>query len=77
MVRETTWPRRIAILATLLLLTIVILIYRRIGERRTLPRSVVWLWWLGPWDSVGRLVRLRVRLPETASALVRGVPADA
>jgi hypothetical protein len=66
-----------SILATLLLLTIVILIHQRMGESRTLPRSVVWQWWLGPWDPVGRLVWLPVRLAEAARALVRGVPTDA
>lgn len=66
-----------SILATLLLLTIVIVIHRRIGERRTLPRAVVWHWWLGPWDPVGRLVWLPVRLPEAVRALVRGTPANA
>ena len=66
-----------SILATLLLLTIVILIHRRMGERRKLHRAVVWQWWLGPWDPVGRLVWLPVRLPEAARALVKGVPAGA
>jgi hypothetical protein len=64
-------------LDTLLLLTIVIVIHRRVGERHKLPRTVVWQWWLGPWDPVGRLVWLPVRLPEAARALVRGVPGDA
>ena len=60
------------ILATLLLLTIVVLIHRRIGKNQSLPRAVVWQWWLGPWDPVGRLVWLPVRLPEAAHALVTG-----
>ena len=47
------------------------------GEHNKLPRTVVWQWWLGPWDPVGRLVWLPVRLPEAARALVRGVPGDA
>jgi hypothetical protein len=58
--------------ATLLLLTIVIVIHRRIGHNQTLPRAVVWQWWLGPWDAVGRLVWLPVRLPEAARVLLRG-----
>jgi hypothetical protein len=46
------------------------------GERRKLHRAVIWQWWLGPWDPIGRLVWLPVRLPEAAWALVKGVPAD-
>ena len=65
-----------SILATLFLLTIVIFIHRRMGERRKLHRAAIWHWWLGPWDRVGRLVWLPVRLPEAARALVKGVPAD-
>jgi hypothetical protein len=61
-----------SIVATLLLLTIVILIHRRIGTNRSLPRNVVWQWWLGPWDPVGRLVWLPARLPEAVRALVIG-----
>ena len=55
--------------ATLLLLTVVIVIHRRIGNHDTLPRSIVWQWWLGPWDPVGRLVWLPVRLSEAVRAL--------
>ena len=58
--------------ATLLLLTVVIVIHRRMGNRSKLSRSVVWQWWLGPWDPVGRLVWLPVRLPEAAHALFAG-----
>ena len=56
---------------TLLFISIVIVIHRRLGqgERRGLPRDVVWQWWLGPWDAVGRLVWLPVRLPEAARAI--------
>jgi hypothetical protein len=61
-----------SIVATLLLLTIVIVIHRRTGHGRSLPRSVVWQWWLGPWDPVGRLVWLPVRLPEALRVLVSG-----
>jgi len=60
-----------SIVATLLLLTIVIVIHRRTGQTSSLPRSVVWQWWLGPWDPVGRLVWLPVRLPEAVRAPVR------
>ena len=59
---------------TLLFITIVIVIHRRMGESTALPRAVVWQWWLGPWDPVGRLVWLPVRLPEAFRALARGVP---
>ncbi len=68
----TPWPTvstLASVTATLLLLTIVIVIHRRIGHRGKLPRSVVWQWWLGPWDPVGRLVWLPVRLPEAVHAL--------
>ena len=58
--------------ATLLLLSVVIVIHRRMGHHDTLPRSVIWQWWLGPWDPVGRLVWLPVRLPEAAHALFAG-----
>ena len=75
---DKPWPTistAASILATLLLLTIVIFIHRRMGERRKLHRSVIWHWWLGPWDPVGRLVWLPVRLPEAGRALMKGVPA--
>jgi hypothetical protein len=57
-----------SIIATLLLLTIVLVVHRRMGRGGTLARNVIWQWWLGPWDSVGRLVWLPVRLPEAARA---------
>jgi hypothetical protein len=57
----------------LLFITIVLVIHRRMGEARKLPIAVVWQWWLGPWDPVGRLVWLPVRLPEAGRALVHGV----
>jgi hypothetical protein len=66
------WPTVSAVastLGTLFLITIVIVIHRRIGERSTLPREVVWQWWLGPWDPVGRLVWLPVRLREAFRAI--------
>ena len=63
---------------TLLLLTIVIVIHRRLGDpSRKLPLHVVWQWWLGPWDSVGRLVWLPVRLTEAARVVVKGAPVKA
>ena len=58
-----------SVIATLLLLTIVIVIHRRMGARGALSRALVWQWWLGPWDPVGRLVWLPVRLGEAANAL--------
>jgi hypothetical protein len=63
-----------SIVATLLLLTIVIAIHRRMGHHSTLARSIVWQWWLGPWDpvGVGRLVWLPVRLREAVHALTSG-----
>ena len=67
----TPWPTVSTIaslVGTLFLITIVIVIHRRLGEGSRLPREVVWQWWLGPWDSVGRLVWLPVRLPEAVSA---------
>ena len=57
-----------SIIATLLLLTIVIVIHRRMGAHGKLSRDVMWQWWLGPWDPVGRLVWLPVRLGEAADA---------
>jgi len=61
-----------SIVATLLLLSIVIVIHRRMGHGGKLTRSVVWQWWLGPWDpvGVGRLVWLPVRIPEAFRAVV-------
>ena len=56
--------------ATLLLLSVVIVIHRRMGHHDTLPRSVIWQWWLGPWDSVAAtpiLAVMRVDRPRTAS----------
>jgi len=63
-----------SVIATLLLLTIVIVIHRRMGHGGTLTRNVVWQWWLGPWDpaGVGRLVWLPVRIPEAMRAAVGG-----
>ena len=60
-----------SIIATLFLLTIVIVIHRRMGHSDKLHRSVVWQWWLGPWDpvGVGRLVWLPVRVPEAFHAV--------
>jgi hypothetical protein len=65
------WPiisTSVSVIATLFLLTIVLVIHRRMGNRSKLTRAAVWQWWLGPWDSVGRLVWLPVRLPEAARA---------
>jgi len=64
-----------SVLATLLLLTIVLVIHRRMGEHGKLSRHIVWQWWLGPWDPVGRLVWLPVRLPEAFRAAVHGTAA--
>jgi hypothetical protein len=58
-----------SIIATLLLLSLVIVIHRRMGHHGKLPKEIVWQWWLGPWDAVGRLVWLPVRLPEATRAL--------
>ena len=72
---NTPWPLVSTItstVGTLLFISIVIAIHRRLGEHRALPRDLVWQWWLGPWDPVGRLVWLPVRLPEAARALVNG-----
>jgi hypothetical protein len=68
----TPWPVVSAIAsfaATMLFISIVIVIHRRMGEYRRLPKDLVWQWWLGPWDPVGRLVWLPVRLPEAVGAL--------
>jgi len=68
---DTPWPwisTGASIISTLVLLTIVLVIHRRMGRGGKLARNVVWQWWLGPWDSVGRLVWLPVRLPEAARA---------
>ena len=63
-----------SVIATLFLLAIVIVIHRRMGHGGKLSTSIVWQWWLGPWDSVGvgRLVWLPVRLPEAVHVLVTG-----
>ncbi len=66
------WPTVSAVastVGTLFFISIVIVIHRRIGEHSKLPREVVWQWWLGPWDPVGRLVWLPVRLPEAFRAI--------
>ncbi len=67
-----------SVLATLFLLSIVIAIHRRMGHGDKLTKSVVWQWWLGPWDpvGVGRLVWLPVRIPEAFRAAV-GAPSSA
>ncbi len=68
----TPWPwisTGASVVGTLVLLTIVLVIHRRIGDHGKLPKDVVWQWWLGPWDAVGRLVWLPVRLPEAVHAL--------
>lgn len=61
-----------SVIGTLIFITLVIVVHRRLGESRKLPIDVVWQWWLGPWDPVGRLIWLPVRLPEAARALVTG-----
>ena len=74
---DRPWPTvatLASVIATLFFLTIVIVIHRRLGRVRKLPLQVVWQWWLGPWDPVGRLVWLPVRLPEAARVLLRGSP---
>jgi hypothetical protein len=63
-------------LATVFLISIVIAIHRRLGVRKALPHEVIWQWWAGPWDSVGRLVWLPVRLPEAWRAAVHGQTID-
>jgi hypothetical protein len=68
----TTISTLASIVATLLLLTIVILIHRRMGHRTKLSKAIVWQWWLGPWDPVGRLVWLPVRLGEAARVVANG-----
>ena len=62
------------VIATLLLLTIVIVIHRRMGHGDKLSRNIVWQWWLGPWDpsGVGRLVWLPVRIAEAVRVLGTG-----
>jgi len=62
-----------SISATLLLLSLVIAIHRRMGNNGKLPKEIVWQWWLGPWDEIGRLIWLPVRLPEATRALL-GTP---
>ena len=77
---DRPWPTvstLASVIGTLLFVTIVIVIHRRMGEHRNCALNVAWQWWLGPWDPVGRLVWLPVRLPEAMRALVRGVPANA
>jgi hypothetical protein len=55
----------------------VIAIHRRMGHGGKLTKSVVWQWWLGPWDpvGVGRLVWLPVRIAEAFRAVV-GAPSS-
>jgi len=69
------WPVVSALVSgagTLILLTLVIVIHRRLGHRDTLSKALVWQWWLGPWDPVGRLVWLPVRLGEAWTVLFGG-----
>ena len=47
---DNPWPivsTMSSVIATLLFITIVIVIHRRLGEHRRLPLNVVWQWWLG------------------------------
>lgn len=78
---DKPWPEISTLtssIGTLFLLTIVIVIHRRLGNvSKKLPLHVVWQWWLGPWDPVGRLVWLPVRLPEAWRVIVKGVPVNA
>src|SRR5262249_54206619 len=66
-----------SVVATLLLLTIVIAIHRRMGNHAKLSKAIVWQWWLGPWAPVGRLVWLPVRIPEAARAVINPGVRDA
>jgi len=68
----TTVSTIASVAGTLLFITLVIVVHRRLGEHRRLSLDVVWQWWLGPWDPVGRLVWLPVRLPEALRAAVHG-----
>ena len=61
-----------SVIGTLLLLTIVLVIHRRMGHRDKLAKSIVWQWWLGPWDPIGRLVWLPVRLGEAMHVAAHG-----
>jgi hypothetical protein len=61
-----------SVIATLLLLTIVLVIHRRMGHHAKLAKSIVWQWWLGPWDPIGRLVWLPVRLGEAWTVAAGG-----
>jgi hypothetical protein len=61
-----------SVIGTLVLLTIVLVIHRRMGHHDKLAKSIVWNWWLGPWDPVGRLVWLPVRLGEAMHVTVHG-----
>ena len=64
---DQPWPIVSAVVSgigTILLPTLVIVIHRRMGQRRALHKDLVWQWWLGPWDPVGRLIWLPVRLGE-------------
>lgn len=58
-----------SVVATVIFVVIVIVIRRRIGEARSLPREVAWQLWLGPWDSVGRCVWFPVRFAEAFRTL--------
>ena len=77
---DKPWPlvsTLTSVVGTLFLLTIVIVIHRRLGNANNkLPLHVVWQWWLGPWDSVGRVVWLPVRLNEAARVIVHGPPVE-
>jgi len=72
---DRPWPIVSAVasgVGTLILLTLVIVIHRRMGHRGALHRDLIWQWWLGPWDPVGRLIWLPVRLGEAWRSLFAG-----
>jgi hypothetical protein len=58
--------------ATALLAWMVVVMHRRLGHRGSVRRLFATVVWKGPYDPVGRLVYLPVRIPESWQALRRG-----
>ena len=63
----------LSFVATCLLVWVVIATHRRLQiDHGGRTRHVLAAWWMGPWDAVGRVVWLPVRLPTAARTVLRG-----
>jgi hypothetical protein len=76
----TGWQAKVSngvfsLASTVLLVWMVIAVHQRLKiSHGGTTRHIVAAWWMGPWDSVGRVVWLPVRLGEAWRVSLHGVP---